>query len=87
MNVKELKNIFREVDEELMVLLYEASGKHLFRKSLGELMKDTTFDKYHCEETTCVFNYDCDDKYESAEEIKKQFLICVEVTKKADPSE
>lgn len=48
MNIKGMKNILREVDKELMVLLYDTDDKELFRKPLEELMEDTAFDKYHC---------------------------------------
>lgn len=56
MNIKGMKNILREVDKELMVLLYDTDDKELFRKPLEELMEDTAFDKYHCEQMSCVLN-------------------------------
>ena len=34
MNIKGMKNILREVDKELMVLLYDTDDKELFRKPL-----------------------------------------------------
>ena len=40
MNVKGLKNILREVDEELTVLFYDTDGKELFTKPLEKLMED-----------------------------------------------
>ena len=69
MNIKGMKNILREVDKELMVLLYDTDDKELFRKPLEELMEDTAFDKYHCEQMSCILNYDSDAGYKNPETI------------------
>ena len=87
MNIKGMKNILREVDKELMVLLYDTDDKELFRKPLEKLMEDTAFDKYHCEQMACVLNYDSDAGYKNPEELKKQFLISIGVNNKVDTSD
>lgn len=87
MNVKGLKNILREVDEELTILFYDTDGKELFRKPLEKLMEDASFDKLHCEQMACVFNYDSNDGYKNPEEIKKKFLISIGVSNKADSTD
>lgn len=87
MNVKGLKNILREVDEELTVLLRSKGGEDLFRKSVSEFMENTTFDKYHCEEMVLGFFYDCDNEYGTSEELKRAFLIEATVSKEIDCSD
>lgn len=87
MNVKGLKNILREVDEELTVLLRSKEGRDLYRKSVGEFMENTTFDKYHCEKMIPGFFYRYNIEYKSPEELKKAFVIEVEVSKEVDHSD
>lgn len=87
MNIKGMKNILREVDKELMVLLYDTDGEDLFRKPLEELMEDTTFDQYHCKQMKCVLNYDSDAGYKTPEEIKEKLLISIGVNSKVDSSD
>lgn len=87
MNIKGLKNILREVDEELTVVLCNKKGEELFKKPLKELMKNSTFDKFHCERMTLGFFFKYDFEYKSSEELKKAFVIEAEVSNETDSSD
>lgn len=87
MNVEGLKNILREVDEELTVLIRSKEGEDLFRESVSEFMENTTFDKYHCERMIPGFFYRYNVEYKSPEELKKAFVIEIEVSKDVDHSD
>lgn len=87
MNIKGLKNILREVDEGLTVVLSNKKGEEIFRKTLEEFMEDSTFDNYHCENMTPGFFFEYDVKYKSPEELKKAFVIEAKVSEEIDSSE